>query len=99
MASSNSESHPHTPVKTYILVFVALGVLTGLTVILSYLGLPHGTAISLAALIALVKCTLIATFFMHLRFERKGFTILILTALFLLAVLILAIIPDIGIAR
>jgi len=84
-------------IKTYFLVIGALLVLTSLTVLLSYAGLPHKTAILAASFIALVKCTLIALFFMHLRSENRGIVYLIFTAFFFLAVLILAIIPDIGI--
>jgi cytochrome c oxidase subunit 4 len=95
---NNSNPH-HSSIKTYLLVFFGLAILTGCTVGLSYLGLPHHTAIALAALIALVKCTLIATFFMHLRFESKGIYALILTGLFFVGVLIVSIIPDIGLVK
>lgn len=94
-----TEQHAHPSVKGYLLVFVGLGILTGLTVLLSYAGLPHHTAIALAALIALTKCSLIAAFFMHLKFERKGIWAIVLTALVLVGVLIFSIIPDIGIVR
>lgn len=91
------DSHStHTSVKVYLLVFAALAALTACTVGLSYLGLPHRTAIPLAGLIALVKCTLIAAFFMHLRFERKVIYSLLFTALFLVLFLIAYLIPDIG---
>lgn len=87
----------HSSIKTYLLVFLGLGILTGMTVLLSYAGLPHKTAISLAGLIALVKCSLIAAFFMHLRFEKKGIAIILFTALFFIAVLIASLIQDIGV--
>lgn len=91
-----SQETAHTSIKSYLLVFFGLAVLTGLTVLLSYAGLPHRTAIALAVLIALTKCTLIATFFMHLRFEKKEFVIMILVALFFVGVLIASLIKDIG---
>jgi len=93
---SDGAAHSST-VKTYLLVFAALAVLTGVTVLLSYLGLPHHVAILIAALIALTKCSLIAAFFMHLRFERKAIYAVFFSALFLVAVLVLAVIPDLGI--
>lgn len=89
----------HTSIKAYLLVFGALALMTGLTVILSYMGLPHSTAIIVAFLIALTKCTLIATFFMHLRSEKFGILVFLLTALIFVGVLVLAIIPDIGIVK
>jgi caa(3)-type oxidase subunit IV len=93
-----SDAQPHSTVKTYLLVFAGLAALTGVTVTLSYLGLPHRLALTLAALIALAKCTLIASFFMHLRFERKAIHALLFTALALVALLVLAVLPDIGLA-
>ena len=92
----NSTTQHHSSVKLYLMVFGALGILTGLTVLLSYSSISHGFGIFLAGMIALVKCTLIGAFFMHLRSESKGITALILTALFLVIVLILAIMPDVG---
>ncbi len=89
----------HSSVKAYLLVFAALAALTGVTVVLSYLHLPLKAAVPLAGLIALVKCGLIAAFFMHLRFERKTIHALFFSALFLVAVLVLAILPDIGLIQ
>ena len=89
----------HPSVKTYLMVFVGLGILTALTVSLSYMGLSHPVGIAAAAAIAAAKCTLIATFFMHLKSERPGFTILLFVALFFIAVLVASLIPDIGIVR
>ncbi|HJQ84167.1 MAG TPA: cytochrome C oxidase subunit IV family protein [Candidatus Binatia bacterium] len=55
-----------TEVRRYALVFVALLVLTAVTVFVSYLDLgPFGTPVALG--IAAVKATLVLLFFMHLR--------------------------------
>lgn len=89
----------HASVKTYFLVFIGLAVLTTATVLLSYAGLPHSTAISMAALIAIAKCALIGAFFMHLKWESKGIYALIFTALFFVGVLVFSLIPDIGIVN
>jgi cytochrome c oxidase subunit 4 len=90
-----SENHS-VSTKAYLLVFGGLLILTGLTFGLSYLHLKHSVAITLAALIALTKCSLIAAFFMHLKFDSKSLTVIVFTALALVATLIFAIIPDIG---
>ena len=58
-------------VKTYIAVFVALAVLTVLTVTVSYLNLPRYGSIAVALLIASVKVGLVMAFFMHLVSEKK----------------------------
>ena len=70
-------------VKVYMMVFGALAVLTIVTVLVSYLELPVGPAITVALLIATVKASLVALFFMHLKGEvRWIFWALLLTASF-----------------
>lgn len=86
----------HGSIKTYLMVFVGLGLLTALTVSLSYLNLSHHTGIFLAALIALAKCALIAAFFMHLRSERLAVGAFFFVGLIFVIVLVAAVIPDIG---
>ncbi len=58
-------------VRTYIAVFVTLLVLTGLTVGVAYFNLPIALAVVVALLIAIVKGSLVALFFMHLVHEVK----------------------------
>src|SRR5436853_215983 len=58
-------------VKTYFMVFGALMVLTEITVGVSYLHLPVHEAILVALLIATIKGSLVALFFMHLNHERR----------------------------
>lgn len=70
-------------VRTYVLVFVALMVLTCLTVGVSYLHLATREAIFVALLIATIKGSLVALFFMHLIDERRLiYSVLVLTAVF-----------------
>lgn len=58
-------------VKPYILVFVALMALTLITVAVSYLELPTVGAVALGLMIASVKGSLVACYFMHLISEKK----------------------------
>lgn len=58
-------------IKGYMLVFGALLVLTIVTVILKYLHFPLGLAILVALLVATIKASLVACYFMHLISERK----------------------------
>ena len=77
-------------VRVYITVFVALMVLTIITVAVSYLDLSTPVAVSVAVLIALVKGTLVATYFMHLISEKKLiYAVLVLTVVFFVALLAL----------
>ena len=77
-------------VRTYILVFVALMVLTVVTVAVSSLHLSVGAAITVALIIATFKATLVAGYFMHLLSERKLiYSTLILTGIFFLVLMFL----------
>jgi caa(3)-type oxidase subunit IV len=95
----NAHGQSHTPVKTYLAVYGGLAVLTALTVALSYAGLSHRSAIFAAALISTTKCVLISAFFMHLKTETKEIFAVLLAAFFLVAVLLLAVLPDIGLVK
>jgi cytochrome c oxidase subunit 4 len=80
----------HEHVKIYIYVFIALAIFTVLTVAVSYLKLPVEQGISIALVIATVKASLVAAFFMHLRWEKIIiFSILILTFGFFLFLILL----------
>ncbi len=57
--------------RVYLMVFVALGVLTIVTVAISYLQLPTALAITVAMVVATVKASLVAGYFMHLLTEEK----------------------------
>lgn len=77
-------------VRIYITVFVALMVLTIVTVAVSYLHLPVAMAVTVALLVATVKGSLVACYFMHLISEKKLiFAVLVLTAVFFVALLAL----------
>jgi cytochrome c oxidase subunit 4 len=70
--------------RVYVMVFVALAVLTVVTVALSYLHLPTALAITVAMVVATVKASLVAGYFMHLLSEEKVILwLLVLCAAFL----------------
>ncbi len=76
--------------RIYVLVFAALAALTLITVAVSYLDLTIGAAVVVALLIASVKGSLVAGFFMHLIGERKLiYYVLLLTLVFLVALIFL----------
>jgi cytochrome c oxidase subunit 4 len=77
-------------VRVYITVFVALMALTIVTVAVSYLHLPLPIAVTVALLVATVKGSLVACYFMHLISEKKLiYAVLALTAVFFVALLAL----------
>jgi len=76
-------------VRTYILVFVSLMVLTLVTVTVSYLHLPVHQAIAVALVIASVKGSLVACYFMHLISEKKLILwVMALTVVFFIVLLL-----------
>ena len=77
-------------VRIYITVFVALMVLTVVTVTVSRFHLPVPMAVSVALLIAIIKGSLVACYFMHLISEKKLiYAVLVVTAVFFAALLAL----------
>src|SRR4029453_7249954 len=79
-------------VRVYITVFVALMVLTIVTVAVSRFHLPVPIAVTVALLVAIIKGSLVACYFMHLISEKKLiYAVLALTAFFFVALLALPI--------
>ncbi len=77
-------------VRIYISVFVTLMVLTLVTVAILYLHLPLFWAVSLALLVATVKGSLVACYFMHLISEKKLiYAVMALTVAFFIVLLAL----------
>ncbi len=66
--------------RVYVFVWLALVILTGITVGASYTHLGH-VAIFTALLIATVKGTLLLLYFMHIRFEKPIYLVMILAVL------------------
>ncbi len=77
-------------VRVYITVFVALMVLTLITVAIARVHLPLPIAVTAALLVATIKGSLVACYFMHLISEKKLiYAVLVLTAVFFAALLAL----------
>ena len=93
MAESAEDIRHH--VAVYMKVFLALFVLTIVTVAASYLHLDSvAMTVTIALFIASIKGTLVACYFMHLIGERKSIhAALLLTAFFFL---VLIFIPILG---
>ena len=77
-------------VRVYITVFVALMVLTIVTVAVSRFHLPVPIAVTVALLVAITKGSLVACYFMHLISEKKLiYAVLALTVVFFAALIAL----------
>ncbi len=95
MTSDHAATHDHAAdidkqVRIYITVFVALMALTIITVAVSYVHLPLPAAVGVALLVATVKGTLVACYFMHLIAEKKLiYAVLVVTVVFFVVLLVL----------
>ena len=79
-------------VRIYITVFVALMVLTIVTVAVSRYHLPVPYAVTVALVVATIKGSLVACYFMHLISEKKLiYAVLALTVVFFIALVSLPI--------
>src|SRR5262245_24909231 len=77
-------------VRVYITVFVALMVLTIVTVAISRFHFPVPIAVSVALIVATIKGALVACYFMHLVSEKKLiYAVLALTVVFFVALIAL----------
>ena len=86
--------HEHvTPVRTYVLVCVALLVLTVLTYYASFLDLGPANIV-LALFIAVSKAALIALFFMHVRYSSGLTRLTAFAGLLWLGILIVGTLDD-----
>src|SRR5687768_775869 len=98
-AHGHTEPLPHHAVP-YFIIFGCLIALTLVTVGAAYIN--FGTelmTVGIALLIAFVKATLVARYFMHLKFEGKLIYLILFAPLCLCVILVVALIPDIGHGR
>lgn len=98
MAASVEEFNKH--VRSCVVVFGLLLVLTGVTVGVSYFPISVQAAVVIALIVASIKAFLVLAYFMHLISEKKiiyytlGFSLF-----FFLACLILPIVTDIDLIK
>ena len=83
---SQDSNHHIVKYNFYFKILLALLVLTGITVGVTSVELgPLTVAVAIA--IASVKATLVLLFFMHLKFDKKVFAIMVVAVLFVFIVL------------
>jgi cytochrome c oxidase subunit 4 len=86
----------NVPSKTYTNVLWALLALTIVTVAISRVHLGTAGNIAVGLLVAVIKASLVTLFFMHLKYEQRWWTGIVLFPLTLVLIIILANIPDTG---
>ncbi len=83
-----SEEHAHiVPYKTFMIIWIALLILTGITVWVAQYNLgPLNIWVALG--IATVKSSLVVAVFMHMKYESRLFKLSLFAALAILAIFI-----------
>lgn len=90
----HTEDHAHVvPYSTFIKIWAALIVLTGVTVGAALLDLGH-LAFFTAIVVATVKATLVTLYFMHIRFERRIFAGMLIAILVTYAIFVILTFAD-----
>lgn len=89
----NTQTSPTA--KTYLTIFGWLAFLTLLEIGAASLGLPRAPLALFLVATAIAKATLIALYFMHLRFEHRFVWLLPCIPVLIALVFILALFPDI----
>ena len=79
-----SHEHP-SPVK-YVGIAVLLAVITALEVGLYYINMPEGLLVAFLMVLAVLKFSLVAAFFMHLKFDSPMLRRLFITGIILAGV-------------
>ena len=82
--------------RRYFKVFLLLGILTMLEVGVIYLPIPHFTIVLSLILLAVVKATLVAAFYMHLSSEKTTLKWIAVTPMILCVFLLFMLTPDLG---
>lgn len=88
--STNAKSHTHhiLPLSTYLTIGTILIVLTGVTVWIAQIDFGSYNLL-IAMIIAAVKASLVALFFMHLKYDSKLYLLIFIASIFFLAVFII----------
>ena len=92
----SGHEHEHMPLKTYFIIYGALLCLTVVTVGVSVIGLPSTLSIVVAMCVAAVKGVLVATWFMHLKYDRKFNVFIFVASFWFMAVFFIFTMTDIS---
>lgn len=84
--SEHEHTHHIASVGLYVAIFVALMVLTGLTVAVTYLDLGQFN-LFVAMAIAIFKASLVILYFMHVRWSPKLVQVTVVTSLVFVGIL------------
>jgi cytochrome c oxidase subunit 4 len=91
MSTESKHVTKHIPARTYIAVFVALAIVTAIEVAITGFIANEGLKIIVLLALAAAKALLVMMFFMHLKYDTKAYSVLLIFPLFM-AVLLAAVV-------
>jgi cytochrome c oxidase subunit IV len=80
--------HPVVPIKTYLLVYVALLAIFAATMVIAFIDLSQLIQILAAVTLAFLKAGLVVMFFMHVRYSDQLVRLFVFAGLVWLLILI-----------
>jgi cytochrome c oxidase subunit IV len=90
------QAHGAHPEPNYIAIFIYLAILTAVELLVYAAGFTTVLKVGLLVALALAKALLVAMYFMHLSFERRGLWIIAAVPLILVAFCYLMLRPDLS---
>jgi caa(3)-type oxidase subunit IV len=94
MNQASGHAHSEGNVKLFLYVWFWLLALTGVEVFLGYEHLEVKLMLILLMGLSVVKASLIISYFMHLRYERRGMALTLMPALVVVITLMFMMFPD-----
>jgi cytochrome c oxidase subunit IV len=94
--ATEAAAHEAHAEPNYIAIFIYLAVLTGVELLVYAMGFTTVLKIGLLVALALAKAVLVAMYFMHLSFERRGLWIIAGIPMVLVAFCYLMLRPDLS---
>ncbi len=74
-------THGHPSPRKYVFIAVILAIVTAIEVAIYYFNLAPGVLVGFLLLFAVIKFILVASWFMHLRFDSRLFKALFITGI------------------
>jgi cytochrome c oxidase subunit IV len=93
MSATNHE-HVAGSKKIFVIVWVSLVMLTGVEVLLAYQHLLIKVMLALLMSLSVIKASLIISYFMHLRYERRSLVFTLMPALVFVVCMMFMALPD-----
>ncbi len=94
MDQASEHAHSEGSVKLFLYVWFWLLALTGVEVFLGYEHLEVKIMLILLMGISIIKASLIISYFMHLRYERRSMALTLMPALVIVITLMFMVFPD-----